>query len=121
MQEVDVCIGGTVTYVDPQGRRHPALVTAIHGFTSKEARDASYDAEIEKVRSGEKEAPAYYGAEKWIEHYEAAKSADFVVPSINVVYVTADESKTDPYGTQIERATSVGHRQGQTAHGYYWE
>ena len=31
-------------------------------------------------------------------------------PSINLVFVTNDESKTDPYGRQIERHTSVVHK-----------
>jgi hypothetical protein len=41
-------------------------------------------------------------------------------PSINVVYVTDDEAKTDSYGRQIERSTSVVHQSNQAAHGMYW-
>jgi hypothetical protein len=41
-------------------------------------------------------------------------------PSINVVYVTDDTAKTDTYGRQIERNTSVVHRSNQAAHGMYW-
>lgn len=41
-------------------------------------------------------------------------------PSINVVYTTGDESKTDSYGRQIERSTSVVHQSNQAAHGMYW-
>lgn len=41
-------------------------------------------------------------------------------PSINVVYVTGDESKTDTYGRQIERSTSVVHQGNQAAHGMFW-
>jgi hypothetical protein len=39
----------------------------------------------------------------------------------NLVYVSGDESKTDPYGRQIERATSVVHKDhnGGTP-GYCW-
>ena len=30
-------------------------------------------------------------------------------PAINVVYVSPDESKRDPYGTQLERFSSLSH------------
>lgn len=42
-------------------------------------------------------------------------------PSLNLVFVTDEEGKTDPYGQQIERTTSVVHRSSQSAHGFYWE
>jgi hypothetical protein len=38
----------------------------------------------------------------------------------NLVYVSGDETKTDPYGRQIERATSVVHGSSQPASGRYW-
>lgn len=41
--------------------------------------------------------------------------------AVNVVYITDDSSKRDPYGQQTERATSVPHKSNQSAHGYYWE
>lgn len=41
-------------------------------------------------------------------------------PSINVVYVTGDSAKTDQYGWQIERETSVSHEEQQAAHGRFW-
>ena len=41
-------------------------------------------------------------------------------PSINLVYVSTDEDKKDPYGRQIERDTSVVHKANQSAHGNYW-
>lgn len=41
-------------------------------------------------------------------------------PSLNVVYVTREESKSDPYGHQIERATSVVYKAQQAAPGRYW-
>ena len=50
----------------------------------------------------------------WGEAYESA-------PSVNLVFVSDDESKHDPYGRQIERATSVVHRSHQAAHGNYWK
>lgn len=43
-----------------------------------------------------------------------------LIPCINVVYVSSDKTKHDPYGTQIERASSVQHQTQTTAHGRYW-
>lgn len=41
-------------------------------------------------------------------------------PSVNLMFVTDDTSKTDPYGRQIERHTSVVHKEVQGAKGMYW-
>jgi hypothetical protein len=41
-------------------------------------------------------------------------------PGCNLVYVSSDDTKTDPYGRQIERFTSVVHKTKQAAHGNYW-
>lgn len=38
----------------------------------------------------------------------------------NLLYVSGDDTKTDPYGRQIERATSVVHKFAQSAPGMYW-
>jgi hypothetical protein len=38
----------------------------------------------------------------------------------NLVYVSDDETKTDPYGRQIERETSVIHKSAQPAGGLFW-
>lgn len=40
--------------------------------------------------------------------------------SVNVVFVSRDEAKTDTYGRQIERNTSCLHQSLQAAHGNYW-
>lgn len=42
-------------------------------------------------------------------------------PGCNLVFVSADGAKTDPYGRQIERETSVVHRSNQPAHGRFWD
>lgn len=42
-------------------------------------------------------------------------------PSVNLVFVSEDETKTDQYGRQIERNTSVVHQSNQSAHGMYWK
>jgi len=41
-------------------------------------------------------------------------------PGCNLVFVSGDESRKDPCGRQIERATSVVHKTKQPAHGNYW-
>jgi hypothetical protein len=41
-------------------------------------------------------------------------------PGCNLVYITGDSTKKDPYGLQIERATSVVHKTKQVAPGSYW-
>lgn len=41
-------------------------------------------------------------------------------PTINLVYVTDDASRTDGYGQQIIRETSVPHFANTTAPGNYW-
>lgn len=41
-------------------------------------------------------------------------------PGCNLVFVSTDETKNDPYGRQIERETSVVHRSNQPAPGRFW-
>ena len=41
--------------------------------------------------------------------------------ALNCVYVSKDESKRDPNGRQIERASSVSRQSEHTAHGRYWK
>lgn len=39
---------------------------------------------------------------------------------INVAFVSGDESRTDTFGRQIERSTSVLHQNTAPAHGNFW-
>lgn len=39
---------------------------------------------------------------------------------VNVVYISSDGSRTDGYGRQMERATSLGHKSTSQVHGQYW-
>lgn len=41
-------------------------------------------------------------------------------PAINIVFVSDDEARTDQYGRQLERHTSVVHKTAQPAHGMFW-
>lgn len=43
------------------------------------------------------------------------------MPCVNLAFVSHDESRTDSYGRQIERETSVIHRTRATVHGRYWK
>lgn len=41
--------------------------------------------------------------------------------ALNCVYVSGDETKSDNYGRQLERLSSVSRqREGVTAHGRFW-
>lgn len=41
--------------------------------------------------------------------------------ALNCVYVSSDPKKNDPYGQQLERASSVSRQSEHTAHGRYWK
>jgi hypothetical protein len=60
---------------------------------------------------------AIWGSPDWREHCLAEPTN---VPCINLVYVSGDSAKDDPYGRQLERATSVVHASSQPAGGSCW-
>lgn len=101
-------VGEVVRVVDGDYQEHYGLVTWVHGYATKEARD--------KVTR-----------ELYVEHPERMAellAMPFQQPVINVVFVSTDEAKRDPYGQQIERLTSVGHKGGMTGMprpGRYWD
>lgn len=39
---------------------------------------------------------------------------------INLVHVSSDEKRQDPYGRQIERPTSISHQSQNKVHGFNW-
>lgn len=41
-------------------------------------------------------------------------------PAINLLYTSADRARTDNYGRQIERSSSVCHASYQSAGAFYW-
>lgn len=41
-------------------------------------------------------------------------------PSINLCYVSKDSARSDTYGRQIMRNSSVPHRSNQSARGMFW-
>lgn len=104
--EIRVAIGDHVHVADEHGRIHDALVTAVFGYGSKEDRNAAILASRDN-RTAEQ-----------VEEYLAAP---FLAPSVNVIYVSDDPLKTDPYGRQVERLASLPHHSGTPAPGRYWE
>lgn len=42
-------------------------------------------------------------------------------PTINLVHLSHDPAKQDSYGRQIEKRTSVQHRNRTTATGFFWD
>lgn len=100
-----VVAGQSVVYVDEHGVSHDALVTIVHGAVSKEAQDNHYREQVNK------------GLQTPL---ETLLAMEWWVPAINLVYVSDDVTKRDPYGLQIVRASSVSHKSTTTAAGRYW-
>ena len=51
----------------------------------------------------------------WGEHIYSVRP-----PTINLVLVSGEPDKKDPYGRQIDRKTSVPHQVNTAAPGYFW-
>ncbi len=85
--------GAHVVYFDPTSGRHDALVTIFHGG-SPEMTESEYKQKY---------------------HCEGP-------PCVNLLWVDPDESRTDPYGRQISRASSCSHGDSQSPKrlGNYW-
>ncbi|NIO74768.1 MAG: hypothetical protein GTN69_02480 [Armatimonadetes bacterium] len=62
---------------------------------------------------------AIWGSPDWRDHCPDAMG-QMHVPCINLVYVSGDSAKDDPYGRQLERDTSVVHASSQPAGGSCW-
>jgi len=52
--------------------------------------------------------------------HEALVTAVWTETCINVVYVSGDEARQDPYGRQTEHVTSVVHARVSGVHGFNW-
>jgi hypothetical protein len=91
-----------IVYVDPQGIRHEALVTAWWGTRVAEAPDT---------------VPNRYSVG---DVYESPAYGQTGMPGCNLLFIAKDSAKFDNYGRQLERATSVVHKSRQTAPANYW-
>jgi hypothetical protein len=58
-------------------------------------------------------------ADEYRKERDAIVTAWHGLSCINVVFVSGDEQKTDSYGRQLERQTSVSHM-SQNAYGNFW-
>ena len=110
-------VGDIVTFVSPTRQPIKALVTAVHGDRSIEQRAGRIGLWRAECEASGKDKEYGYDEAYW----QAQLDAPLAIPSVNVVFVTPDDSKTDSYGRQIDRATSVPHRGSQPASGYYYE
>ncbi len=52
--------------------------------------------------------------------HDAVITAVWGPTCINIVYVSPDDKRTDSWGRQIERSTSLSHRSVTPAHGNYF-
>lgn len=52
--------------------------------------------------------------------FKALVTAVWSTVCLNVVVISGDETKTDTYGRQIERYTSLSWGGNMTVHGNYW-
>ena len=87
-------VGEAVEFVDSVGQSHSALVTEVHGVYGHSCGTC-------KRQDGS--------------DYDAGQ------PSVNLLWVSGDETKRDGHGRQIERESSVVFRDHQGAHGMFWE
>ncbi len=84
-------IGCRVIFFDSHRRPHDAIVTNwFHG-----GPDGQTVAEMEQAAR------------------ERGVTSPIYTPCCNIVWVSSDESKSDPYGRQLERATSVSYGRTQ--------
>lgn len=84
----------------------------------KEDERYKYGAPIVYVDSQSRKHDALVTTWHGVDHYR--QNLPTMEPGVNLLIVSQDESKTDSYGRQVERFTSVCHRAVQAAHGNYW-
>jgi hypothetical protein len=123
-----VAVGEAVRVVDEHRKMHVGLVTAIHGWTTpaqKEEFVARQVAQLEKELADTEIADERkMRVQEWIERAKLQLEMEFQPSSINVVYVSDDASKHDPYGNQLERLSSLSHisqQRGMAVPGRYYE
>jgi hypothetical protein len=105
-----VNVGEWVSISDEQRVDHVALVTAIHGWTTEQQRAAHIESQRESAkRQLDQESIDQERYDSWIASLESLAQSPFQPSCINVVYVSLDVSKRDPYGQQLERMSSLTH------------
>jgi hypothetical protein len=80
--------GDHVIFIDERYKKHNALVTQVHGDVAE-----------------------------WTSEKFSGPERHWYIPCINLLFVAADEHRTDQYGRQIERPSSVVHKSNNSAGG----
>jgi hypothetical protein len=87
----------------------------------------SAETQVRPVKPGDpvKVVDEVYGEHTGLVTVVHGQFSEAYTPCINVVYVSADPDKRDPYGQQIERMSSLQHYEqgpsGMTRPGRYWQ
>lgn len=95
--------GVPIIFVDPHGIHRNALVTIWHCTDDREAWMAAQ--QVNRDSWAKQEPPVQVPLNE---------------TCCNLVWVSSDAKRTDSYGQQIIRETSVVHKGSQPAHGNYW-
>jgi hypothetical protein len=95
--------GTHVIFVDPHGIRREALVTIWH---CTDDRKAWLDSQRVNRESWSTQDPPV--------------DVPVTETCCNLVWISGDEQRTDSYGRQLIRESSVVHKGSQPAHGNYW-
>lgn len=95
--------GVPIIFVDPHGIRRSALVTIWH---CSDNRDQWLEAQRKNLETWAKQEPPV--------------EVPVTETCCNLVWVSGDAKRTDSYGQQLIRESSVVHKGSQPAHGNYW-
>ena len=89
-------VGDLVVFYDGKAVGHNSIVTAV------------WDQHVQDEETGE---------------IRLTHAADDLseLPPLNVVFVSDDDKRQDQYGRQLERETSVPHKEANLVHGFYWK
>lgn len=111
-------IGDRVIFHDPEGNPHNALVNCIHdavddnGVWTQDMPHCSERPDVPWRSEEDEEWRDEVGYDR-VREYEDG-------PLVNLVILSDDEERTDSYGRQIERPTSISHASDNKSHGNYW-
>ena len=98
-------VGDVVVFMDEVNCPHNALVTAVHGEISR----IQWREDIEGLTG------------HWNhEIIEGKGPVKLQIPCINLLYLSGNPNKQDPYGRQCEHESSVVYKEESTAHGNYF-
>ena len=108
-------IGESIIYHDETGVPHDALVICIHDNVDE---NGVWTTEMPSHEDTPDFKTPEFEAFMEESEYDSYRNYDGG-PMINVVIASPDPERTDAYGRQIERPSSVPHRSA-AVHGRYW-